>query len=107
MKPAWRSSTTIVGIVMQKLKDIGVDDNTIVVFTTDNGTESLHLAATADRRRSRRAKGTVMEGGFRVAGMIRWPGKVPAARSRTASFPGWTGSRPSWRRPATRTSPRS
>ena len=29
----------IVGSVMQKLKDLGVDDNTIVVFTTDNGTE--------------------------------------------------------------------
>ncbi len=28
-----------VGIVMQKLKDMGVDDNTIVIFTTDNGTE--------------------------------------------------------------------
>jgi arylsulfatase A-like enzyme len=28
-----------VGLVMQKLKDMGVDDNTIVVFTTDNGTE--------------------------------------------------------------------
>ena len=34
----------IVGAVMKKLKDMGVDDNTIVVFTTDNGTESLHLA---------------------------------------------------------------
>ncbi len=33
-----------VGLVMQKLKDLGVDDNTIVVFTTDNGTEALHLA---------------------------------------------------------------
>ena len=31
----------IVGAVMQKLKDMGVDDNTIVVFTTDNGTENF------------------------------------------------------------------
>ncbi len=31
----------IVGSVMQKLKDLGVDDNTIVVFTTDNGTENF------------------------------------------------------------------
>ncbi len=31
----------IVGDVMQKLKDLGVDDNTIVVFTTDNGTENF------------------------------------------------------------------
>ena len=34
----------IVGSVMKKLKDNGLDDNTIVVFTTDNGTENLHLA---------------------------------------------------------------
>ena len=40
-RPAWRSSTTIVGLVMQKLKDMGVDDNTIVIFTTDNGTENF------------------------------------------------------------------
>ncbi len=33
-----------IGLVMKKLKDMGVDDNTIVVFTTDNGTEALHLA---------------------------------------------------------------
>ena len=30
-----------IGLVMQKLKDLGVDDNTIVVFTTDNGSELL------------------------------------------------------------------
>ncbi len=34
----------VVGDVMKKLKDLGVDDNTIVVFTTDNGTGGLHLA---------------------------------------------------------------
>ena len=34
----------IVGATMQKLKDMGVDDNTIVVFTTDNGTENFYLA---------------------------------------------------------------
>ena len=32
---------TIVGSVMQYLKDNGLDDNTIVVFTTDNGTENF------------------------------------------------------------------
>ena len=33
-----------IGLVLQKLKDMGEEDNTIVVFTTDNGTETLHLA---------------------------------------------------------------
>ena len=48
-----------IGLVMQKLKDMGEDDNTIVVFTTDNGTETLHLARWRHRRRSRSAKGTI------------------------------------------------
>ena len=34
----------------------------------------------ADRRRSHSAKGTILEGGFRVPCMIRWPGKVPAGK---------------------------
>ena len=44
-----------IGLVMKKLKDMGVDDNTIVVFTTDNGTE-VFTGRTADRRRLPRAR---------------------------------------------------
>ena len=46
----------IVGAVMKKLKDMGVDDNTIVVFTTDNGTENFTWPD-GGRRRSRAARG--------------------------------------------------
>ena len=55
-RPAWPSSTTIVGATMQKLKDLGVDDNTIVVFTTDNGTETSpgQTAATTPFKRAKR-----------------------------------------------------
>ena len=67
----------IVGSVMQKLKDMGVDDNTIVVFTTDNGTESFTWPD-GGQTPFYGAKGTGYEGGFRVPGMIRWPGHVPA-----------------------------
>ena len=69
----------IVGSVMQKLKDLGVDDNTIVVFTTDNGTESFTWPD-GGQTPFYGAKGTGYEGGFRVPGMIRWPGKVPAGK---------------------------
>ena len=79
MKPAWRSSTTIVGVVMKKLKDMGVDDNTIVVFTTDNGTE-VFTWPDGGQTPFAQSKGTVLEGGFRVPAMIRWPGKVPAGK---------------------------
>src|SRR5213079_2305945 len=68
-----------IGIVMQKLKDMGVDDNTIVVFTTDNGTE-VFTWPDGGQTPFAQSKGTVFEGGFRVPCMIRWPGKVPAGK---------------------------
>jgi arylsulfatase A-like enzyme len=68
-----------VGSVMQKLKDMGVDDNTIVVFTTDNGTE-VFTWPDGGQTPFAQSKGTVLEGGFRVPAMIRWPGKVPAGK---------------------------
>jgi len=69
----------IVGDVMKKLKDLGVDDNTIVVFTTDNGTE-VFTWPDGGQTPFAQSKGTIMEGGFRVPAMIRWPGKVPAGK---------------------------
>jgi arylsulfatase A-like enzyme len=68
-----------VGIVMKKLKDMGVDDNTIVVFTTDNGTE-VFTWPDGGQTPFAQSKGTVLEGGFRAPAMIRWPGKVPAGK---------------------------
>jgi len=67
----------IVGDVMKKLKDMGVDDSTIVMFTTDNGTESFTWPD-GGQTPFFGAKGTVYEGGFRCPAMIRWPGHVPA-----------------------------
>ena len=67
----------IVGTVMQKLKDMGVDDNTIVMFTTDNGTETFTWPDGGNTP-FRGEKGTVYEGGFRVPCLLRWPGHVPA-----------------------------
>jgi arylsulfatase len=68
-----------VGLVMQKLKDLGVDDNTIVVFTTDNGTE-VFTWPDGGQTPFAQSKGTVLEGGFRVPAIIRWPGHVPAGK---------------------------
>ena len=66
-----------VGLVMKKLKDMGVDDNTIVVFTTDNGTE-VFTWPDGGQTPFAQCKGTVLEGGFRVPASLRWPGHVPA-----------------------------
>ena len=68
-----------VGSVMEKLKAIGEDDNTIVVFTTDNGTE-LFTWPDGGMTPFAQNKGTVMEGGFRVPAIVRWPGNVPEGK---------------------------
>ncbi len=69
----------IVGAVMKKLKDEGLEDDTILAFTTDNGTENFTWPD-GGQTPFAGGKGTVMEGGFRVPCIVRWPGKVPAAK---------------------------
>ena len=66
-----------IGIVLQKLKDMGEEDNTIVVFTTDNGTE-LFTWPDGGTTPFAQCKGTIFEGGFRVPCIARWPGHIPA-----------------------------
>ena len=77
----------IVGAVMQKLKDMGVDDNTIVVFTTDNGAENFTWPD-GGQTPFAGGKGTALEGGFRVPAMVRWPGHVPAGKIENGIFSG-------------------
>ncbi len=67
----------IVGAVMKYVKDNGLDNNTIIAFTTDNGAENFTWPD-GGQTPFAGAKGTVLEGGFRVPMIIRWPGKVPA-----------------------------
>ena len=76
-----------IGLVMQKLKDMGEDDNTIVVFTTDNGTE-LFTWPDGGQTPFAQSKGTVLEGGFRVPAILRWPGHVPADSVQNGIFSG-------------------
>ena len=76
-----------IGLVMQKLKDIGEDNNTIVVFTTDNGTE-VFTWPDGGQTPFAQAKGTVLEGGFRVPCLMRWPGHVPADSVQNGIFSG-------------------
>src|SRR5215216_4754663 len=76
-----------IGLVMQKLKDLGVDDNTIVVFSTDNGTE-LFTWPDGGTTPFAQSKGTIFEGGFRVPCILRWPGHVPADSVQNGIFSG-------------------
>ena len=76
-----------IGSLMKKLKDMGVDDNTIVVFTTDNGAENFTWPDGGNTPFAG-GKGTAMEGGFRVPALLRWPGKVPAGKVENGIFSG-------------------
>ena len=66
-----------VGTVMQYLRDNGLDENTLVLLTSDNGPEQFTWPD-GGQTPFALAKGTVMEGGYRVPAILRWPGKVPA-----------------------------
>jgi arylsulfatase A-like enzyme len=69
----------IVGSVMKKLQDDGLDGDTILVFTTDNGAE-VFTWPDGGMTPFAGAKGTVLEGGMRVPCIVRWPGRVPAGK---------------------------
>lgn len=64
-----------VGLILEKLKALGLDQNTLVVFTSDNGGNSAQEPL-------RGKKGSYYEGGIREPFIVRWPGVVkPGTRS--------------------------
>jgi arylsulfatase A-like enzyme len=65
----------IVGELLKKLDDEGIADNTIVLFTSDNGAE-IFSWPDGGNHPFRGEKGTVFEGGFRVPMVAKWPGVI-------------------------------
>jgi arylsulfatase A-like enzyme len=69
----------VVGAVMRKLKDLNIEGNTILAFSTDNGAENFTWPD-GGQTPFAGGKGTGLEGGFPVPCMVRWPGHVPAGK---------------------------
>ncbi|MBL6713348.1 MAG: sulfatase [Pirellulales bacterium] len=72
-----------VGEILRTLRETGIDDHTLVIFTSDNG------AAVGSSLPLRAKKGSVYDGGIREPTVMRWPGQIPAGeicREVTASI---------------------
>jgi arylsulfatase len=65
-----------VGQLLKKLDDLGITQNTIVIYTTDNGAEVMSWPDGGNTP-FRGEKATAWEGGFRAPAAIRWPGRIP------------------------------
>ena len=72
-----------VGMLLDKLDELAIEDNTIVIYSTDNGAEKVSWPD-GGQSPFHGEKGTTWEGGFRVPMMIKWPGKIMADKNSDA-----------------------
>jgi arylsulfatase A len=73
-----------VGQILDKLDELGIDDNTMVVYTSDNGPWLQYGIDAGSAGPFNRGKATTWEGGMRVPGIFRMKGKIPAGRVTSA-----------------------
>jgi len=66
-----------VGEILKTLREEGLEDNTLVIYTSDNGPWYLRGEAGGSATPLRSAKGATYDGGMRVPCIVRWPGHIP------------------------------
>ena len=78
------------GRLLDLLKELGLDDKTLVMFSGDNGhiPQSLPLLS-GNGPKLRGTKATMYEGGLRQASIARWPGQIPAGRVSNEPWAFW------------------
>ena len=64
------------GVILTELRRLGLDEDTLVLFTSDNGSRANDEGGSNEPLRG--VKGTTWEGGMRVPCIARWPGRIPA-----------------------------
>jgi len=85
-----RDLDTQLGRLVDELDKLGLKDNTLILFSSDNGPEDIHIrnashSAFGSPGPFRGRKRSLYEGGIRLPLIARWPGKVPAGRVETRS----------------------
>jgi arylsulfatase A-like enzyme len=68
------------GQILDAIKQLNIDDNTLVIFTSDNGPWHARGEEGGSAFPFRAGKGTAYEGGMRVPCVMRWPGTIPAGK---------------------------
>jgi arylsulfatase A len=67
-----------IGSMLQTLDDLGIADNTIIIFLADNGTDTGLINQWGERKSIAGGKGTMTDRGTHVPLLVRWPGKIKA-----------------------------